>query len=298
MFERLSLIEAVRLERSLRGASSSVIAEADDGFKYVVKWRQDRWGTRVAFREAFGTCVFAALGILVPIWKPIYLSEALIEADQHRCLDQLGNGARIQPGVHFASRCVSEDIEDLYRTLPGDWYGRIRNRADFWGGFVVDIWLNSSRPRQSLFMRGRNDSEFMAVFVSHTGVSFAPFPDRFQPKNACFYPDMRAYPRADAIDLINLWIDKIRRNGERAVMSALNAIPFAWTTTSSPELGAQVVDRISTLQARVFEALSADMEWKCTKPPQPVVSSHLHLVPFSVSAQQKIAERNYTPHVL
>ena len=281
MFETVSVIEAVRLERSLSGASSSLIAVAEDGYKYVVKWRLDRSGTHVGFREAFGTSVYAALGILVPTWKP------LIHADQHRCLDQLGNEIRVMPGIHFASRCVSEDLEDIYRTLPGGWYERIKNRADLWGSFVVDLWLNSSRPRQSLFLRGRDDFELLAVFVGHSGISFVPRHDMFHIPNACFYPDLRAYPRENALDTIDLWVDRISRNGEMAVISALTALPFAWTTPSTPELGARVVDRIANLQDRVSEALSAGIKWNTAKPPRRVETSQLHLVQFSAPAQQK-----------
>jgi len=291
MYEKLNVVEAVRLERSLCGASSSVLAVAEDGFKYVVKWKQNNSGNCIAFREAFGTSVFATLGIMVPVWKPIYLSQSLIDADQHKCLDRLGNGIGIAPGIHFASRCVSEEPEDLYRTLPGSWYDRVKNRADFWGSFVIDLWLNASRPRQSLFLKGRDNFELLAIFVSHSGISFARHPDMLQPANACFYPDMRAYPDRNALDTIDLWIDRVRNNGERAVLNALAAMPSDWKTASTPLLGAQLVDRISKLQERVYRAFCSNERRSSTKPPQSVESSRLiessglHLVRFSAAGR-------------
>ncbi|MGA2850589.1 MAG: hypothetical protein ABSE46_16445 [Terracidiphilus sp.] len=282
IFENLKAIEAVTLERRISGASSCIFAEACDGFKYVVKGMEDGSRARIAFREAFGTSVFAALGILVPAWRPIYFSNALIEAHELDCLDKSGTGKRILPGIHFASRFVGEDHRRAYERIPGSWYGRIRNRTDFWGGFVIDQWLNSSHPRQSLFLSEEDDLELWALFVSHSGISIEPESPTVPLPDACFYPDGRVYPRTNVISSIDFWIDKIRRNGEEVVQDALTALHPAWRTSSIPEFGERVVGRISQLGERVYGALCAEMKGDSMDAVRSVRTSRLH--PVGISA--------------
>jgi len=278
LFDNSNVIDAVSLGPRVSAASSCVIAEADDGCKYVVKWMEDRPGTRIALREAFGTSVFAALGILVPAWRPIHISDRLIEADECKCLDRLDTRTKILPGIHFGSRCVGGGGERVYEVIPDNWHQCIRNRADFWGSLVLDLWLNSSQPRQSLLITDKDDLEVWTLFVSHSGISFDPYEKVASPLNACFHPDLRVYPQNNVMSSIDYWIDRIRLNGEEAVINVLATLPSAWTTVSSGELGGRVIDRISTLGERVYGALCAEMKGNSTKAVRSVQASRLHPV--------------------
>jgi len=67
-----------------------------------------------------------------------------------------------------------------------------------------------------------------------------------------------------------MWIDRIRRKGEESVSHALNMLPPQWKTTSTPDVAEQIVDRISTLQERVYRAVLSGMRDGARKPVQPV----------------------------
>lgn len=92
------------------GGSLPALAEADDGFKYVVKFRGSGHGTKVLISELIGGLVAKKLGFNIPELVFIYLDEAFgrTEGDEE-IQDLLQNSKGLNMGLHFLSGALTFD---------------------------------------------------------------------------------------------------------------------------------------------------------------------------------------------
>ena len=92
------------------GGSLPALAEADDEFKYVVKFRGAGHGTKALIAELIGGEIARALGFRVPEIVFLHLDEAFgrTEADEEiQDLLQWSRGLNI--GLHFLSGALTFD---------------------------------------------------------------------------------------------------------------------------------------------------------------------------------------------
>lgn len=92
------------------GGSLPALAEADDGFKYVVKFRGAGHGTKALIGELIGGEVARALGLRVPELVFLELDEAFgrTEADEE-IQDLLRASRGLNLGLHFLSGALTFD---------------------------------------------------------------------------------------------------------------------------------------------------------------------------------------------
>lgn len=92
------------------GGSLPALAEADDGFKYVVKFRGAGHGTKMLVSELIGGCIAKAVGFRVPELVFINLDEAFGRTEGDEEIQDLLNGSRgINLGLHFLSGALTFD---------------------------------------------------------------------------------------------------------------------------------------------------------------------------------------------
>lgn len=107
----LRTVNVTRYITPLReGGSLPALAEADDGFKYVVKFRGSGHGTKVLVSELIGGMVAKILGFQIPELVFINLDEAFgrTEGDEEiQDLLQASQGLNI--GLHFLSGTLTYD---------------------------------------------------------------------------------------------------------------------------------------------------------------------------------------------
>jgi len=107
----LRTVNVMRYIAPLReGGSLPALAEADDGFKYVVKFRGAGHGTKMLVSELIGGLVAQALGFRVPEMVFIYLDEAFgrNEGDEE-IQDLLQASQGLNMGLHFLSGALTYD---------------------------------------------------------------------------------------------------------------------------------------------------------------------------------------------
>lgn len=92
------------------GGSLPALADADDGFKYVVKFRGAGHGTKALISELIGTAVAKVLGMRVPEVVFLNLDEAFgkTEGDEE-IQDLLQNSQGLNIGLHFLSGAITYD---------------------------------------------------------------------------------------------------------------------------------------------------------------------------------------------
>ncbi|NDV68065.1 HipA family kinase [Dysgonomonas sp. 25] len=107
----LRTVNVIRYITPLReGGSLPALADADDGFKYVVKFRGSGHGTKVLVSELIGGMVAKAFGFQIPELVFINLDEAFgrTEGDEEiQDLLQASQGLNI--GLHFLSGALTYD---------------------------------------------------------------------------------------------------------------------------------------------------------------------------------------------
>lgn len=107
----LRTVNVTRYITPLReGGSLPALAEADDGFKYVIKFRGSGHGTKMLVSELVGGLVAQTLGFRVPEMVFINLDEAFGRAEGDEEIQDLLQGSRgLNMGLHFLSGAFTFD---------------------------------------------------------------------------------------------------------------------------------------------------------------------------------------------
>lgn len=220
-------IKALLHIQKLRGGSQPILVRADDGFFYVVKFLNNLQGPNLLFNEALGTELFRRAGLLVPAWRPVYISEDFLDR-YPACWMETENGRR-RPKASwcFGSRYLSLRNTSLFEILPERSFSRIGNRRDFWTAWVLDTLCGHADNRQALFLE-RNSRSLEAYFIDHGhlfgGAAGGGFPNYV----ASRYLDPRIYPHANVEDA-----DKIQRAIQSLDLTALSnvasSLPEGWS---------------------------------------------------------------------
>lgn len=104
-------VNVVRYITPLReGGSLPALADADDGFKYVVKFRGAGHGTKALIAEFIGGVVAKQLGLRVPELVFICLDEAFGQSEGDEEIQDLLKASRgLNVGLHFLSGALTYD---------------------------------------------------------------------------------------------------------------------------------------------------------------------------------------------
>ncbi|MDH6310231.1 hypothetical protein M2451_003178 [Dysgonomonas sp. PFB1-18] len=107
----LRTVNVIRYITPLReGGSLPALAEADDGFKYVVKFRGSGHGTKMLVSELVGGAVAQTLGFRFPEMVFINLDEAFGRLEGDEEIQDLLQGSRgLNMGLHFLSGALTFD---------------------------------------------------------------------------------------------------------------------------------------------------------------------------------------------
>jgi len=107
----LRTVNVIRYITPLReGGSLPALAEADDGFKYVVKFRGAGHGTKMLVSELIGCVIAQTLGFRVPEIVFINLDEAFGRTEGDEEIQDLLQASRgLNMGLHFLSGALTFD---------------------------------------------------------------------------------------------------------------------------------------------------------------------------------------------
>ena len=114
----LRTANVVRYIMPLReGGSLPALAEADDGYKYVVKFRGSGHGTKALIAELVGGEIARTLGFRVPELVFLNLDEAFGRTEGDEEIQDLLQASRgLNLGLHFLSGARPADQRRPYRT--------------------------------------------------------------------------------------------------------------------------------------------------------------------------------------
>ena len=262
--ESKRIASAFRLIRQLRGSSPGIEVEASDGSVYVVRRPHTTQGDSQAAKNALGHSVYESLGLPVPGWTSIAISDAFIDAHPEMWLEFDQETCKPTGGLRFGMCCDSHSIREAYEILPTTWFGRVGNRRAFWGALVADVWLNKLDNRHVLFVQDGHSHRFSALFIQHGNISLCERSDLELAIRRCLYFNPLVYPNETMLTDLAFWLNRFARQGERAVARALAILPNEWLTAESSHIADRLVHQLPSLRERVFPHI-----FRWLRPPSP-----------------------------
>ena len=183
-----------RYLRSLRGGSQPILAEANDGNIYVVKFTDNLQGPQLPFNESMGTELYRACGLRVAPWKVLQITESFLDRNPASWSETPQGRRRPAAGLCFGSRFLGGQSSRLFEIMPESYFQRAKNASDFWLAWMLDVCANHSDARQAIFCE-EPSGQLEAVFIDF-GHMFggATGRDPFRHFRTSRYLDERIYP--------------------------------------------------------------------------------------------------------
>lgn len=237
-------IALIRRRSYLRGRSRPVLAEADDGYLYVVKYADPNTRFLPLLGEAAGSLLFGALGLEVPAWRPLEITESFIETIDHNDIQNVIKAHARHSQTAFGSRYMGNNVERVLEILPYRDLMRISNRQDFCKALLFDVCARQSDNRQALFVSLQQRS-YLSLFIDHGGLFENHEKDLRKQLIAAMYLDRRIYHA-----LSSSYFESARQSLESldadAAWGTLRALPNDWLSPEGRSLLAECLDRVSS----------------------------------------------------
>lgn len=245
----------------MRGGAQSALLQAEDGKFYIVKLPNNPQGSEILFNEAFGTAMMAFVGLAVPEWRVIALSDDFVDQNRGMWIET-ADSFRHRPhaGLCFGSRLVlGNEDETLYELLPRQMFDLIENRDDFIGMLLFDMWAKQSDNRQAVFLQNAETRSITVTFIDQGDL----FGRRKLPRrNAHFgasYSDPLVYRNIDIANIIPKWEARIRTITPTALdaFGYTSAIPSEWYRPCNlADLWTELIDRQRSISGYITEIKS------------------------------------------
>lgn len=243
--------------RRLRGGSQPILAQASDGYFYVVKFSNNPQGPNLPFNECVGTELYRAMGLDVPQWRPVEVKASFLR-QYPECRIQMEEGVtEPESGVCFASRYLGGPNVSLYEILPSNRFTVVRNVRDFWLAWLIDICAGHTDNRQAIFLR-ETEGALRAVFVDHGHLFCGPNGDKRSHFVASRYLDSRVYLPLGSSSLLSLQ-RAVHDVDTNQVFHRAKTIPSEWQSESGFRNLAECLNRLSSRRL-IQSALDAMMD--------------------------------------
>jgi len=225
-----SPLRAVTFVRRMRGGAQSSLLRASDGALYVVKMHGNPQGPNVLANEALGSWLAAQLGLETPAWRQISISDEFLAQNPEMWFETPTGRVRPPAGVHYASRLVESQGEgSVYEILPRSWFARVKNREDFLGMLLLDLWCNHTDNRQACFVQEAGARSLRAVFLDHGHMlNGADGASNARPAAALFL-DREMYAGLWSQNQVNEWLRKICAISAQAAYTFVASLPEEWS---------------------------------------------------------------------
>ena len=239
-----NIAHLTRFMSKLRGGSQPILAEASDGLLYVVKFIDNLQGPNLLFNEAVGSELYRACGLPTPNWTPLLATQPFIEENPGMWMQTADRCIRPNSGLCFGSQFHNGKGRKLLEILPGNSFLRVRDRANFWLAWIIDICAEHADNRQALFLQSAI-GELEARFVDHGHLFGGPNGDESPRILKSKYLDPRIYPSVSFQQLLDFQRVALAMDPERIWRTAAN-LPDEWKTESALRRCGQCLERVSS----------------------------------------------------
>jgi len=223
--------------------SQPILAQASDGFHYVVKFNNDSRWPNLAFNESAGTELYRACGLAVPHWEPLLVTDSFLDANVNCWMQSEWGSVRPAPGLCFGSRFLGVEGARLLEVLGGTSFQRVRNRSSFWMAWLIDVCAEHVDNRQALFLE-EADGWLNAFFVDQGHFFGGPKADQQCDFRASRYLDARIYGRVTSEQMAH-FLGVARSLDADKIWKRAQALPDEWKTESGLRSFANCLSKLS-----------------------------------------------------
>jgi len=188
-----------------------------------------------------GTELMAALGLSVPRWSAVMVTDEFLDRFPESWFESSDGGwVRPEAGLHFGSNLtLSANGLPTYQVIPRSWHDRVANRREFVGALLADLWTNNCDRRQCLFLS--SGKSLKVSFIDHDGclggyggtgettvrLLTMPHPELFR----------------DVLDerILAEWMQRVEALGSDVVERILERIPGEWADGAERERARDVL---------------------------------------------------------
>ena len=246
--------------RKLRGGSQPILAQANDGLLYVVKFANNLQGPNLLFNESAGSELYRACGLPVPEWTPLWVSDPFLDGNPDCWIQTEAGCLRPASGLCFGSRFLGGNDKRLFEILPGFMFKRVRNQSNFWLAWLIDVCAEHVDNRQAIFVE---DAEgwLDAYFIDQGHLLGGPNSDCKRYFGASRYLDQRIYGQVSSETLLDFQ-SVLHALDADTLRERIEAIPAEWSQASAREGFERCLQRLkmASLVQHVVETIISDLE--------------------------------------
>ena len=254
----------------MRGGAQAHLLEADDGYWYVVKFRNNPQHRRILVNELLSSAFLDYLKITAPETALVELSPSFLAANAEVHISLGSRRIDIEPGWHFGSRYPGDPSRTaVYDFLPDALLPQVVNLEDFRAILVFDKWVGNADGRQSVFYRAmvrRGDPGsasgaggrpgFVARMIDHGFAFNGPNWDFPESPLQGLYARRLVYDSVRSLDDFQPWLDQVISFPEEVIDRAWKRIPRDWIDGEEDALD-QLLGRLFERRKRVPELIAA-----------------------------------------
>jgi hypothetical protein len=253
----------------MRGGAQAHLLECDDGYRYIVKFRNNPQHPRILVNEWIASVLLNYLQISTPIIAIVNLSPDFLAANPDikvrlgsRCLD-------VEPGCHFGSQYAADPATtSLYDFVPDALLDKVVNLDEFLGVLAFDKWIGNADSRQAIFSRPRlqrssplyPDSPRQPGFLAHMidqGYAFGgPQWSYYDSPPQGLYFRTAVYRGVRSLDDFQPSLDRIVNFPVAVLDTAQKQIPLEWLDGDQSTLEA-LLTKLMSRRKRVPDLLVA-----------------------------------------
>lgn len=229
---------AIEHIRKLRGGAQAHLLRCEDGYYYVVKFKNNPQGVRILANEMLASKLALALGLPVPQPEVIEVSDWLVENSPELYIQWGRERVRCASGFQFGSRFPCDPLRNpVYDFLPDAQLASVTNRRAFTGMLVFDKWTCNCDARQSVFYRPSSGApQYVAAMVDQ-GFCFNAgewsFPDA--PLRG-MYSRTLVYSDVNDLDSFQPYLGRLEHLEEEFLEEAASSIPPEWYDSDTDDL--------------------------------------------------------------
>jgi hypothetical protein len=273
-------LQAVEHIRSIRSDGQPHLLRCSDGFLYIVKFQNNPQGLRVLANEYIASRIAAALGLPVPPFAVITVSEHLVKYTDNLVIRTKVGATPCLPGLCFGSRHIGQrdsidhqNFSPVIGYLPNSELRTVSNISDFVGMLVFDKWTSNIDRRQVIFSRQDCLLPYHVSMIDNGYCFGGPAWTLYDAPVLGLYDHPLVYREIVGMSAFEPWIYLVDRNIKRAMLDSIQAeVPPEWYSgeiTAIATLLAKLDQRRGKLRELLRETLEAkkDVFPNCTEPP-------------------------------
>jgi hypothetical protein len=202
----------------------------DDGNLWIVKFMNNPQHMRVLANELIATQMAAAIGLSVPKYSVVDVSQRLIECNPqlsiaYKSREREACSSGRQFGSQFAGGMMPRQVVG---DLSAEQLLSVRNLGQFPGVLAFDKWTGNTDDRQMVFRRTAREKHYSALFIDY-GSCFNrgewTFPDA--PLQGAFRRNA-VYSAVTGWESFEPWLTRIEQFSAESLWEIAETVPPEW----------------------------------------------------------------------